>query len=82
MSGGFAGIAASPGGESIFTADESFFVSRFWLGDGGGLSLGRRTQIGPYPKAIVVRDSRSGRHPKRGEPTRRSRDVRLLLAGD
>ena len=61
LSGGFAGIAASPGGESIFTADESFFVSRFWLGDGGGLSLGRRTQIGPYPKAIVVRDSRSGR---------------------
>ena len=160
LSGGFAGIAASPGGESIFTADESFFVSRFWLGDGGGLSLGRRTQIGPYPKAIVVRDSRSGRpsdlrlgrtrrnqargtarltatagrsgrlklagegvervrkhvkggrsvalairprgsklhelrwqgwvdvqvtvelDPERGEPSRRSRDVRLLLAGD
>ena len=60
-SGGFAGIAASPAGESIFTADESFFVSRFWLGDGGGLTLGRRTQIGTSPKAIVVRDSRSGR---------------------
>ena len=60
-SGGFAGIAASPAGESIFTADESFFVSRFWLGDGGGLTLGPRTQIGTSPKAIVVRDSRSGR---------------------
>jgi 6-phosphogluconolactonase (cycloisomerase 2 family) len=60
-SGGFAGIAASPGGESIFTADESYFVSRFWLGDGGALTLGRRTQIGSAPRAIVARDSTTGR---------------------
>jgi DNA-binding beta-propeller fold protein YncE len=59
-SGGFAGVAASPSGESIFTADEFSFASRFWIGEGGSLTLGPRTQLGPAPKAIVVRDSTAG----------------------